>query len=62
MTTTTPATTNQSETTHTEALKRTIEATTGMPAANVAKGGRSLDEEAARFLQDAQAAAARRDK
>lgn len=46
-------TTNESEAARTEALKRTIEAATGMPAANMAKGGRSLDEEAARFIESA---------
>jgi hypothetical protein len=46
-------TSNQSEAARVEALKRTIEANAGMPAANVAKGGRSLDEEAARFIQSA---------
>jgi len=41
----------------TEALKRTIEKTTGMPAANVAAGGRSLAEESARFIQSSHEAA-----
>jgi hypothetical protein len=55
-------TSNHSEAARAEALKRTIEATTGMPATNMAKGGRSLDEEAARFIQSAHEAAVRRDK
>jgi len=44
------------------ALEKAIQEHAKMPAANVAAGGRSLSEEAARFLRDAQAAAARRDK
>ena len=44
------------------ALEKAIQEHAKLPAANVAAGGRSLSEEAARFLRDAQAAAARRDK
>ena len=48
-------TSDQSSAARTDALKRTIESHAGMPAENVARGGRSLAEETERFLQDAQA-------
>ena len=46
-------TSNQSEAARAEALKRTLEANAGMPAASMAKGGRSPEEEAARFIESA---------
>jgi hypothetical protein len=46
-------TTNESEAARTEALKRTIEANAGMPAASMARGGRTPEEESARFIESA---------
>jgi hypothetical protein len=45
-----------------ETIKQALEKVTKLPADALARGGRNLAEEAARFLQDAHEAAARRDK
>ena len=48
-------TSDQSEAARTEALKEQLQKTSGMPVDVLARGGRSLTEEATRFAENAQA-------